>query len=47
MISQSTRDALGELIQVEAAAGLELKGVKEPVMGYIVRSIAPRQEEPS
>jgi len=46
MISQSTRDALGDLIQVQPAARLELKGVKEPVMGYVVESIAPRREPP-
>jgi adenylate cyclase len=45
MISQSTRDALGDLIQVRAVPGLELKGVAEPVMGYVVESIVPRREE--
>ena len=44
MISQSTRDALGELIVARAADKLELKGVKEPVVGYVVESIAPRRE---
>ena len=45
MISQSTRDALGDRIQVLPGAELELKGVKEPVMGYVVESIAPRLED--
>ena len=44
MISQSTREALGELIVARAADKLELKGVKEPVVGYVVESIAPRRE---
>ncbi|MFO0548801.1 MAG: response regulator [Polyangiaceae bacterium] len=44
LVSQSTRDALGELVEVEAAVGLELKGVSEPVTGYVVRSIAARRE---
>ena len=47
MISQSTRDALGDLVSVAPGAVLELKGVKEPVMGYVVESIAPRSEEQS
>jgi adenylate cyclase len=45
MVSQSTRDALGDLIEVEASEGLQLKGVSEPVIGYVVRSIRPRVEE--
>lgn len=45
MISQSTRDALGDLVRVRAEAGLQLKGVSEPVVGYVVESIAPEEEE--
>ncbi len=44
MISQSTRDAVGDLVVARAADKLELKGVKEPVVGYVVESIAPRCE---
>ncbi len=40
MVSQSTRDALGDLIEVEASEGLHLKGVTDPVIGYVVKSIA-------
>ena len=47
MISQSTRDALGDLIRARAVPGLELKGVKEPVVGYVVESIAERRGEQS
>jgi len=47
MISQSTRDALGDLIQVQPPARLELKGVSEPVLGYVVEAIAPPREEAS
>ena len=45
LVSQSTRDALGDRATVRAVAGLELKGVAQPVTGYIVESFAP--EEPS
>lgn len=47
MISQSTRDALGDLVQVRAVPGLELKGVKDPVIGYVVESIRPREADAS
>lgn len=45
LVSQSTRDALGDLAIVEPIAGLELKGVSEPVTAYVVRSIADRREK--
>ena len=46
MVSESTRNALGDLIEVEASEGLQLKGVSEPVIGYVVKSIrAPRPDE--
>jgi adenylate cyclase len=44
MVSQSTRDVIGDLMVAEAAEGLTLKGVSEPVVGYVVKSIAPRQK---
>jgi class 3 adenylate cyclase len=47
MISQSTRDALGDLIKVQPGVLLELKGVKEPVMGHVVESIEPKAEDQS
>jgi class 3 adenylate cyclase len=43
LISQSTRDALGDLIEVEQMPGLELKGVAEPVTAYSVLSIRPKE----
>lgn len=42
MVSASTRDALGELVEVQAVTGLELKGVSEPVTAYVVQSIRAR-----
>ena len=45
MISGSTRAALGDLITVEAMPGLQLKGVSEPAVGYVVKSIRPREEK--
>ena len=45
MVSQSTRDALGDLIEVEASEGLHLKGVTEPVVGYVVKSIVPPRDD--
>lgn len=44
MISESTRVKLGDLVTVEAMPGLNLKGVSEPAIGYVVTSIAPRKE---
>jgi class 3 adenylate cyclase len=45
LISQSTRDALGDRAVVEPVAGLELKGVTTPVTGYVVRALAPRPDD--
>ncbi len=46
MISQSTRDALGESAVVRPVPGLSLKGVSEPVVAYVVESItAPASAE--
>jgi CheY-like chemotaxis protein/class 3 adenylate cyclase len=44
MISDSTRERLGSLIEVREVPGLELKGVNEPVTAYQVLRIAPRRE---
>jgi CheY-like chemotaxis protein/class 3 adenylate cyclase len=46
LVSKSTRDALGDLVEVDEVPGLSLKGVAEPVTGYLVKSIAPRKEQP-
>jgi CheY-like chemotaxis protein len=45
MISESTRELLGDMLEAEAAADLELKGVAEPVTGYIVKSIRPKEPQ--
>lgn len=44
LISRSTRDVLGDRACVREVAGLQLKGVAEPVTGYVVESLA--EEEP-
>jgi CheY-like chemotaxis protein/class 3 adenylate cyclase len=44
LISQTTRERAGDLIEVEAVPGMRLKGVDEPVTGYLVESIVPRKE---
>lgn len=38
LISASTRALLGDRVEVEPLPGLQLKGVDEPVTGYVVRS---------
>lgn len=45
LVSQSTVDALGDLVTYEEIHGLELKGVTEPVTAYHIVSIAPRSED--
>ncbi len=46
VISQSTRDALGDAVVVRPVPGLSLKGVSEPVVAYVVESItAPASAE--
>jgi class 3 adenylate cyclase len=45
LISASTRERLGDRIRVEALAGLSLKGVSEPVTGYVVLDIEPPTTE--
>jgi len=44
LISASTRQQLGDLVEVREVTGLELKGVAEPVVAYRVLRIAPRVE---
>jgi adenylate cyclase len=44
LVSASTRERLGDLIEVREVTGLELKGVTEPVTAYQVLGIAPRKE---
>jgi CheY-like chemotaxis protein len=45
MISASTREPLGDLVRVEEVPGLELKGISNPVTGYIVLDIKPRKDQ--
>ncbi len=40
LVSQSTRDALGDLINADPLPGLTLKGVDEPVVGWVVNSVS-------
>ena len=44
LVSQSTRDVLGDRAVVRAVPGLELKGVDRPVTGFVVESLAPEEE---
>jgi CheY-like chemotaxis protein/class 3 adenylate cyclase len=46
LVSESTRDALGDRATVRPVAGLELKGVAEPVTAYVVESLVAREEQP-
>jgi adenylate cyclase len=46
LVSQSTRDVLGERAQVRVLHGLELKGVAHPVDAYVVEALAPPEEVP-
>jgi adenylate cyclase len=39
LVSKSTRDALSDRVRVREMPGLALKGVKDPVTGYVVESI--------
>ncbi|MBK8251322.1 MAG: response regulator [Polyangiaceae bacterium] len=45
MISQSTRDEVGDWIVATPSEGLTLKGVAEPVIGYVVESIRPQPRD--
>jgi class 3 adenylate cyclase len=44
LISESTRLRLGDKIRVEERTGLKLKGVEQPVTGYVVTWIADKDE---
>ena len=44
MISESTRARIVEIVTLEELPGLMLKGLVEPVTGYVVVDIAPRKE---
>jgi class 3 adenylate cyclase len=45
LVSQSTRDVLGaRALKVRAVPGLELKGVAEPVTGWVIEALAPEEE---
>lgn len=41
LVSQSTREALGDKARVREVPGLQLKGVEDPVTGYVIESIDP------
>jgi len=45
LVSRSTRDVLGDRAVVTEVPGLQLKGVAEPVTGYVVDSIAEEMHE--
>ena len=45
LISESTRDRLGDLVKVQAMPGLKLKRVSEPVTAYMVLDLAARKEQ--
>jgi class 3 adenylate cyclase len=44
MVSGSTVEALGDIVTAQKVPGLELKGVTEPVDGYIVLDLSPPPE---
>jgi CheY-like chemotaxis protein/class 3 adenylate cyclase len=44
LVSQTTRDALGDRARVRAVPGLELKGVSHPVTGWVVEELAPEED---
>jgi CheY-like chemotaxis protein/class 3 adenylate cyclase len=43
LVSQSTRDVLGDRATVREVTGLQLKGVSAPVTGYVVEEMAPTE----
>lgn len=45
LISASTRAPLGDRVVVREIAGLALKGIAAPVVGYVVEAIAPPRDE--
>ena len=44
LISQSTYDIIRDWVDVEPQPGIKLKGVVEPVTGYVVRSVQPEKK---
>jgi adenylate cyclase len=42
LVSESTLEAAGGAIQADPLPGLKLKGVDEPVRGWVVKSITPK-----
>jgi len=45
LISESTRTRLGDRVTVEELPGLHLKGVVEPVTGYVVTALSAEENE--
>jgi DNA-binding response OmpR family regulator len=45
LVSRSTREVLGDRAVATEVPGLQLKGVAEPVTGYVIESIAEEQHE--
>jgi class 3 adenylate cyclase len=45
LVSASTRAVLGDKATVEPVQGLQLKGVAEPVTGYVVKTLADEVEQ--
>jgi class 3 adenylate cyclase len=41
LVSQTTRDALGDRVECIAMPGLILKGVDNPVIAYVVKELRP------
>ncbi len=45
LIAQSTYDLIADFVDVEPHAGIKLKGVVEPVTGFVVTSIRPEKKQ--
>src|SRR5262249_11453081 len=45
LVSATRKDALGDRAVVRPLEGLQLKGVAEPVTGYVVESIASEEQQ--
>jgi class 3 adenylate cyclase len=45
LVSKSTRDVLGDMVQATPIEGLQLKGIALPVTGYVISAIEPPREE--
>ncbi|MGN6103570.1 MAG: adenylate/guanylate cyclase domain-containing protein, partial [Kofleriaceae bacterium] len=46
LVSRSTREVLGDRARVRELAGLSLKGITEPVTGYVIEALAEAEEDP-